>query len=361
MDKSLQDTVRGDPSYDDDEAESTVVEEVSGQVLESPDIVPVTLDELKAELSAEAKAKIRETLRDSFFADPYILDTAQDLGIPLDDMMKLDGKGRLVFVLKSTYFPEWMARHQVGIATDFKAHHTPREYTSDDPRGAIALQRRTAGSVLTRFDCHRRGKKREKKGREPGGKSGKPRVRVESIACGCMSYFNAVFQPRTVIGNGKLADIYRIEYRLDHNHKLGDDGSIGTQQKSRAIKDQIMAMLLRGMSISTVMNRLTMDHAKFTQLLESNDGNPRFSRDDFVTYDDVYNILYTITATRIRKAENPEVSAGLWMESLQQQGYFVYYDKEHSLYHGFSSPWQLNELSKWGNVFCFDGTHHACG
>jgi len=366
LDKSLQGTNEEDSPFDDadadadteDEADSAFAEDESAQ---DPENAPKPLNELKAELSARARVRVNATLRDSLFADPFILNTARDLGIPFDDMMRFDSQRRLVFILKAGYFPEWRARHQLSISTGFKAHEKPRKYVSEDPRGAIALKRRTAGSILTKFECHRRGSKREKKDRVPGGKSGKTRVRAKAIPCGCKSYFNAIFQPGAVAGSGKVADIYRIEYHLDHNHELGEDGSIGTLQKSKAIKDQIKSMLLGGMSITTVMNRLTMDHAKFTQLLASSDGNPRFARDDFITYDDVYNILYAITAARIRKDENPEVSAGLWMQSLKQQGYFVYYDTEHSLYHGFSSPWQLTELSKWGNVFCFDGTHHACG
>ena len=110
-------------------------------------------------------------------------------------------------------------------------------------------------------------------------------------------------------------------------------------------------MLLRGMTISAVMNQLTMDHARFTRLFETSSGSPRFSRDDFVTYDDVYNILYAIMIKRMRKHENPTISARLWMEHLRQQGDFTYYDDDKGEYHGFSSQWQLNELRKWGNVF----------
>ncbi|KAF9971126.1 hypothetical protein BGZ75_001998, partial [Mortierella antarctica] len=166
--------------------------------------------------------------------------------------------------------------------------------------------------------------------------------------------------PGVVLHDGRVEDLYRIEYHVKHSHKLKEKDSVGSLGKSRAVRDKIKAMLLRGMTISTVMKQLTMDHAKFTRLLAGSD-KTGFSRDDFISYDDVYNIFYDIMARQMRKDENAIISARLWMESLQQEGYFTYYDQEHGVYHGFSSPWQLEQLRQWGDVFCFDGTHHACG
>ncbi|OAQ28296.1 hypothetical protein K457DRAFT_38118, partial [Linnemannia elongata AG-77] len=84
-------------------------------------------------------------------------------------------------------------------------------------------------------------------------------------------------------------------------------------------------------------------------------------RGNFITYDDVYNILYAITAKEVRKSDDDTISARLWMEQLDKNNYFTFYDKVTDLYHGFSSPWQLDQLRQWGDVFCFDGTHHVRG
>src|SRR5690554_3423260 len=127
-----------------------------------------------------------------------------------------------------------------------------------------------------------------------------------------------------------------------------------------AIKERIKAILLRGMSIPAIMQQLTMDHASFTRFFEDG-GNQRLSRDQFIAYDDVYNILYALNAKEMRKHDNAKESAKLWMEELQEQGHFTYYDRENGEYHGFSSKWQLEQLRRWGDVLCFDGTHHACG
>ena len=119
-------------------------------------------------------------------------------------------------------------------------------------------------------------------------------------------------------------------------------------------------MLLLGMLISAITDRLTMDHAKFSRLMECSGDDQRLSRDNFVTYGDVYNVLYALTVKQMRKDDNPTTSAQLWMDDLKRQGYFTYCDQEHSLYYEFLSPWQLDELRKWGDAFCFDGTHQVC-
>ncbi|KAG0328836.1 hypothetical protein BGZ99_004324 [Dissophora globulifera] len=358
-----------------DDNEPMVYDDEPVPVPATANVVP--LAETQAELDAKAKATIRETLRDSFFSDPYIISTAEDLAISDDDLMKWEDRRNskdqsvhklLVFTLRAVYFKDWRRRHEVSIGTGFTPHRAAHEYrtdpSSDSSKDGSEDKESTQsriGHIITRYDCHRRGSPRVFKNRQPGGKSGKTRVRKEKLPCNCPSYFNAIFQPGFHLSNGKVADIYRIEYRLDHNHQLGKDGSVGTLQKSKAMRDRIKSMLMRGMSISTIMTQLTMDHAKFTRLMDcgSNSYGSRFARDDFVTYDDVYNIYYTMTAKQMRKDENPVISARLWMEELDSRGYFTYYDKEQktNLFTivvknrdtGFGVPvaFFLTRLSRW--------------
>jgi len=131
-------------------------------------------------------------------------------------------------------------------------------------------------------------------------------------------------------------------------------------QKSKAICAQIKAMVQSGMTISVIMCKLTIEHATLTRLLQSG-GKERLSRDNFITYDDVYNIYYALQEKELRKDNHDSTSAALWMQELEAQGFFIYYDKKDGLFHGFSTPWQLEQFRNWGDVFCFDGTHHACG
>ncbi|KAG9319601.1 hypothetical protein KVV02_003870 [Mortierella alpina] len=160
--------------------------------------------------------------------------------------------------------------------------------------------------------------------------------------------------------DGIPGNTYRIEYEHRHNHPLGDKNNIGTQFKSGAMRERIKAMLMRGMSINAIMDRLTMDYASFSRFLED-PSHERLSRDKFISYEDVYNIAYVMNAKVMRKHADQTVSVRLWMKDLERQGFFTYYDREHALFHGFSSPWQLDQLRMWGDVFCFDGTHHDCG
>ena len=127
IDKSLEDTLRGGPVCDedsDDETETALVDDESVQAPACADIVP--LDKTRVALEAQYQVKIREALRDSLFSDPDIVDTAEYLSIPDDEVMKLDDEGRLTFVLKASYFADWKARHQIGIGTQFKLHSKPR-------------------------------------------------------------------------------------------------------------------------------------------------------------------------------------------------------------------------------------------
>ncbi|KAG0038455.1 hypothetical protein BGZ83_003078, partial [Gryganskiella cystojenkinii] len=192
-----------------------------------------------------------------------------------------------------------------------------------------------------------------------GKKVVKTRDVAPSIRCGCLSAFNAILKS-VELKNGRVAKVYTIVYAWQHNHDLGDRTELGTQQKSAAICDRIKAMYLDGKSISVIMDKLTIDYSRYTSLMRNPEGT-RLTRDNFITYDDVYNIVYAINAKLMRKATDEFESARLWLDHLKADGYFVYHDTENHRYHGFSSKWQLEELVRWGDVFCFDGTHHACG
>ncbi|KAF9369178.1 hypothetical protein CPB97_003843, partial [Podila verticillata] len=57
-------------------------------------------------------------------------------------------------------------------------------------------------------------------------------------------------------------------------------------------------MVQSGMMISVIMCKLTIEHAALTHLLQSG-GKQQLSRDDFITYDDVYNIYYALQDTNL--------------------------------------------------------------
>jgi hypothetical protein len=58
------------------------------------------------------------------------------------------------------------------------------------------------------------------------------------------------------------------------------------------------------------------------------------SRDNFIAYDDVYNILHAITAKEVRKSDDDIMSSSLWMEDLDRNNCLIFYNKVNDLYHG---------------------------
>ncbi|KAG0315007.1 hypothetical protein BGZ99_007747 [Dissophora globulifera] len=261
-----------------------------------------------------------------------------DLEIPESEQMKMSENQRLVFFLKKDSFLNCKAQHEICIGTSF-VKHSEREYKIEASKDTRWRDSRI-GHVAISYVCQRRGKPPVVKNRVPGAS------------------FIAVLQPAGSIGNGQEGSIYRIEYKLDHNHNLSKDNTIATLQKSKSIKDRIKTMLLQGMAIRTITDRLTMDYAKFSRLMESSStqGSPG---DDTVTYHDVYDILHAITNKEMRKDENESISTRLWMEDLLQNEFFTYCDTKDDQYYGFSSPWQLEQLYKWGDVLCLDGMYQA--
>jgi hypothetical protein len=230
--------------------------------------------------------------------------------------------------------------------------------------GLAATTSTTPSGALFNNKKRKRGKKKAVKNPSDqltgdGKKVVKTRDVAPSIKCGCLSAFNAILKP-VALKNGRIGKVYTIVYTWQHNHDLGNRTELGTQQKSAAICDRIKAMYLGGKSIAVIMNSLTMDYSRYISFVRK-PGATRLTRDHFITYDDVYNIAYAINAKRMRKDADEFQSAKLWLDHLKTEGYFVYHDTENHRYHGFSSKWQLEELVKWGDVFCFDGTHHACG
>lgn len=317
---------------------------------------------MRARQAADLQRNVLNAIRDSLFDDPYIIETAETYGFPEGKRITMSEKkeGRcLVFYVKAAFFEDWLKRHSDCIGTSFTLRTKPHPYSTNVKESSTQAKKDKAGQILSRYSCHCKSKKYEVKGRIKGGKKEKTRLRLPSISCNCRSSIKATFRPRST-SDGMPGNTCMIEYFFEHNHKLGCAENIGSMRKSEAVKLRIKAMLMRGMSINAIMEQLTIDHARFARFLEGK-GTMALSRDNFITYDDVYNILYAITAKEVRKSNDDMISARLWMEELDRNNYFTFYDKANSVYHGFSSPWQLDQLRQWGDVFCFDGTHHARG
>jgi hypothetical protein len=161
--------------------------------------------------------------------------------------------------------------------------------------------------------------------------------------------------------SGIVAAVYHVEYRYKHAHLLASPSNTGARQQSAAIKATIKSLLQSGSSVVQAMRTLTMDYDSFTQ---AKHGKRQLSRDSIITYEDVYNIWYQMMKKDMWKNDNPVISSMKWMEQLESEHSFTYYDRKDTvsgIYFGFATRWQLEQLRGHGQTLCFDGTHKVFG
>jgi len=287
-------------------------------------------------------------MRGMLFDDANIRRSAKHFKLDPDSCFIRFDENVAEFYLIPDRFEAWKEGHQRSISTNFVFKGN---YKYNDPDNQYRLT----------FECQCAGKKQVRKESPKGGKSGKTRSRKQGIKMDCPSRLAALFQPITM-ADGTRTPGCIVEYRYQHNHSLGDITDLGTRQKSDAIKATIERLLNQGSTIQRVMQQLTMDYDKFTQITRGN--GQQLSRDDFVTYDDVYNIWHRITTNTMRKDPDPVLSAMKWMEKFESDKGFTFYeegDKPSDVYFGFASLWQLQQLKTHGRTICFDGTHDVFG
>lgn len=214
------------------------------------------------------------------------------------------------------------------------------------------------GRITWTYLCQCQGSKQDRKDRKPGGKSGKIRdVQQGTIKFHC---------PARVLATEELEGMKEkslsIKLYYHHNHALASLEDIGTAQKSERIKATIKSLLLQGSSIRNVMEGLTIDYDRFMAIVRGN--GQRLSRDDFITYEDVYNIWHKINTATMRKDADATLSAMKWLEEIEGKEGFTFYnrvDAAKGVFYGFATEWQLRQLRNHGQSLCFDGTHNVFG
>ncbi|KAF9912189.1 hypothetical protein EC991_000600 [Linnemannia zychae] len=179
-------------------------------------------------------------------------------------------------------YQEWLQQHQKEISTNFI--HMKGNYKF--------ISKKRTGDLHIYLQCQRAGMLRERKSRS-------------SIKIGCPAKLQVVTQTRPEPDGGSQI-VYEVTYLYQHNHGDGCFSSVGIRQKSEAARTTIKNLILGGSAISTMMHQLTMEHNKFTQILRQ---TGRFSRDDFITYDDIYNIWHKIIVSRMTKDDDPIISS----------------------------------------------------
>ncbi|KAF8936257.1 hypothetical protein BGZ58_004395, partial [Dissophora ornata] len=308
----------------------------------------VGIEPLKARIAEGLNGiVVSRGVRELLFNDTEILDSAKHYKVDPDSrFVRLDAD-IVEFYIHPDRFETWRLTHQRSISTNFVLMRS-YDYKVDS-------------QYRLSFGCQCAGQKQVRKDRVKGGTSGKSRTRAQGIKRNCPSKIFALHKLMTM-ADGSKVPVYLVEYHYQHNHSVGDITDLGTRQKSAAMRSTIERLILQGSTIQRVMQQLTMDYDKFTQITRGN--GQQLSRDDFITYDDVFNIWHKITTRAMRKDLDPVLSAVKWMEELERNKGFTFYDRDDKtsgLYYGFASMWQLQQLRAHGRVLCFDGTHNVFG
>ncbi|CAO3572849.1 unnamed protein product [Mortierella alpina] len=78
------------------------------------------------------------------------------------------------------------------------------------------------------------------------------------------------------------------------------------------------------------------------------DKMPEISRDEVLAFDDVCNIWYKMMLEDMGSHPDADESTRRWLEELANKDYPT-------------SPWQPDQLRRFGHTVCFDGTHVVFG
>lgn len=314
---------------------------------------------MRATIKARRQQQSLETTKTYILADAYIKNAADALGIHLDDRVteSLDWVGqnrvqRLHFYVLKNDFEDWKFGHGRLIGVEFRTSRAGYVFQG-------ASRRHARHHAKHWFKCNRSGthKTAPTSASTPEGHRKRSRTVVrKSIKVGCLSELCCVLLEKQR-PDGSPLECYFISYIYGHFHSVGTDAdrdNVGTQYLSPESRVKIETLLKRGGSVKEVLQRMQSSRGLFAKL-----GQTRIFRDDIITYEDVYNVYYQMMVKEIRKDNDPDISAQLWMEQLATEGYFSCWQR--GIYYGFSSPWQLQKLKDNGKVFCFDGTHQVYG
>ncbi|KAF9198112.1 hypothetical protein BGZ49_001178, partial [Haplosporangium sp. Z 27] len=290
----VESPIIGDPSQDDQPSEEFSLDELDELSIEhkadqEQPISTISLEEQKSILDRKVLQAVKVITKESLLFDPFLDEAPKTFNVPEEQRIRIDRKNRLVFCLRQVQFDSWLARYEDYISLRFNSRgngYVSKSTVRDD---SAPSRKNKAGTTTSRYDCHCRGVNSPKEDSIRGEKSGQARNRAPSVRVKRESYFNHILRPRMPTADGKFEDMVEIEYDFRHNHKIGDMTDIGNSRKSKAVRERIRALLLRGMSIQAIMDRLTIDHARFSRLIENGEFQ-KLSRDHFITYDDVYNI-----------------------------------------------------------------------
>ncbi|KAF9976734.1 hypothetical protein BGZ73_007959 [Actinomortierella ambigua] len=194
-------------------------------------------DEAQQKLTEEIEQFIQSVMR----CDPFIIDSAKQLGIPNDKALLVDDRnGTVLFVLCDSMYKDWREAHEKHIRTKFTQTKAP--YTL---KSGLKV-----GWSRHEHMCHR-------------GKL--PTLHPERV---------------------------KVLYMFRHNHPLGQNNGVSIRRLSPEMRDQIKALAQSGLSVQAIHSQVNSEmKAQRSAMLW----------DDHVYYMDVYNIVYKATSNKARK------------------------------------------------------------
>ncbi|KAF9170637.1 hypothetical protein BGX21_008649, partial [Mortierella sp. AD011] len=307
----------------------------------------------------------KKVIFDSLLSNFAIHDAGDAVGRAMNDRLQERTPGVLSFWVQDDMFELWLEEHSTFIGTKLLPDAAkPRLYGNKPKHGAIASWS---------FRCSCKGSPEIIPPEFKGGKSGKKRNRQPSKKQGCKASLTAYIKAIIPGEDTPRKRQTLVQYTYAHNHDLGAEDYLRQQRVSKQMKRRIGIMLLRGMSIQMVLQRLGMDARRCRRYALIVKGE-RPIRDDFITYVDIGDILRTMMNKEDRRDTWDNLSAFKWMQELESEEYFTFYDTcdmpnveeneivdKHGEYHGFASKWQMCQLLEYGETLFIDCTHKIYG
>lgn len=258
-----------------------------------------------------------------------------------------------VFFLQERIYSDWIERDGMNHWFHWRKNK-PREPKAD---GRSHFQWHEV------YYCHRGGKP-EMKPQDPNAK--RREVFKDKLKMGCCAaLYVHKFRPGVHPAlNHKDGDkLVRITYYPEHNHSLGDPTEFQHQRISDGLKERIRYYVSIGLGSRQIRERLTLPIEKLHDRLAMG----TLTRDDFVTADDVGNVVNAYWKEKAELDKSIHKSLCSWMDRLASKNFFVFRAQDGEVVEklkdkwdvaiGFASPWQLEKLRRSSDAIGLDSTH----
>ncbi|KAF0555924.1 hypothetical protein F8M41_016538 [Gigaspora margarita] len=216
------------------------------------------------------------------------------------------------------------------------------------------------------YVCSRSGTKQVRNDRIQGGNSQKIRqVQKESKKVGCLCEIRIYYKPSIF-----SYDIVIVHYQYNHNgHIPGSRADVQYLKKSEETIAEIKKFARQGLSHSAIRQLMKAPEETIERYFTSKDIVP--NRDDLLTYEDIYNVIYKEIHSKYRYHDNDTISVLHWAKILQKNreninnlndpilSCFQMHNEKQKFLLGFHTPWQYKMYQKYHELIHIDSTHNT--